>query len=222
MKQPQAPSQAKTKLLDASLSVIRTKGYTATTVEDICQAAGVTKGSFFHHFKTKEQLAVEAAAHFGKMASQLFDAPYRGAPDPLDRVLGYIDLRIEILKGDLHEFTCLLGTMVQEVYDTHPDIRMACDQHISEHAAEVAKDIEQARTLYAPDAPWTAESLSLYTQAVIQGSLVLAKARLGPAVAVECLKHLRRYVEMLFGRSRQQHSRAAAHEQRDGKKDSDG
>src|ERR1700677_2324246 len=105
MEAPQTLSEPKTKLLDAALGVIRAKGYTATTVEDICQAAGVTKGSFFHHFKTKEQLAIEAAAHFGRLAGKLFDAPYRDAPDPLDRVLGYVDLRIAILQGELPEFT---------------------------------------------------------------------------------------------------------------------
>jgi TetR/AcrR family transcriptional repressor of nem operon len=198
MKQSQTRSEPKTKLLDAAMGVIRAKGYTAATVEDICAAAGVTKGSFFHHFKTKEQLAIEAAAHFGKMASGLFDAPYRQAADPLDRVLGYIDLRIAILKGELGEFTCLLGTMVQEVYDTHPKIRAACDLHISEHAAEVTKDIEAAKKLYAPDLSWSAESLSLHTQAVIQGALLLAKAKHGPEVAVVCLGHLRRYLELLF------------------------
>ena len=49
------------KLLDAALTVIRTKGYTATTVDDICVAAGVTKGSFFHYFKSKEDLALASA-----------------------------------------------------------------------------------------------------------------------------------------------------------------
>ena len=46
---------SKTKLLNAALQVIRTKGYAATTVDDICNAAEVTKGSFFHHFKGKEE-----------------------------------------------------------------------------------------------------------------------------------------------------------------------
>ena len=44
------------KLLDASLHVIRSKGYEATTVDDICAAAGLSKGSFFHHFKSKDDL----------------------------------------------------------------------------------------------------------------------------------------------------------------------
>lgn len=99
--------QSKTKLLDAALQVIRTRGYSATTVEDICNAAGVTKGSFFHHFKGKEDLAISAANFWSEMTSGLFEsAPYHAHVDPLDRVLGYIDFRKAILQGTLPEFTC--------------------------------------------------------------------------------------------------------------------
>lgn len=80
-------------------------------------------------------------------------------------------------------------------FANHPAIRAVCDQHISEHAATIAHDLAQAKALYAPRAPWTAESLGLYTQAVLQGAFVLAKARGGPEVAVDCLSHLRRYLE---------------------------
>lgn len=52
---------ARARLLDAAVETIRTKGYSATTVDELCAAAGVTKGAFFHHFDTKEDLAVAAA-----------------------------------------------------------------------------------------------------------------------------------------------------------------
>ena len=72
-----AAQGSKAKLLDAALLVIRSKGYTATTVDDVCAAAGLTKGSFFHHFKSKEDLALAAASHFAAMADAIFDsAPY--------------------------------------------------------------------------------------------------------------------------------------------------
>ena len=192
-------SGAKTKLLDAALSVVRVKGYSATTVDDICQAAGVTKGAFFHHFDSKEDLAVAAADHFAQMADRVFaTAPYRNLPDPVDRLLGYVDFRKAILQGTLPEFTCLLGTMVQEAYETHPSIREACDKHIGEHAAMVEADISEALRKYGIHAKWSAASLALYTQAVIQGAFILAKAKHGPEVAAACLDHLRRYLEMLF------------------------
>jgi TetR/AcrR family transcriptional repressor of nem operon len=135
------------------------------------------------------------------MAERLFGtAPYREAADPLDRLLGYIDFRAAIIDGPLPEFTCLLGTMVQEAYDTHPAIRRACDTYIGVHAAGVAKDLEAAKALYVPEATWSAESLALYTQAVLQGAFVLAKAKGGPEIARACVAHLRRYIEFLFHR----------------------
>ena len=125
-------------------------------------------------------------------------APYRDLADPLARLLGYVDFRKAILQGDLPEFTCLLGTMVQEAYQTHPPIREACDKYIGEHARMIEADISEAMREYGIDAEWSAESLALYTQAVIQGAFILAKAKHSPDVAAASLDHLRRYLEMLF------------------------
>jgi TetR/AcrR family transcriptional regulator, transcriptional repressor for nem operon len=102
---------ARQKLLDTALSLIRTKGYTATTIDELCAKAGVAKGSFFHHFKDKEALAVAAADYWSDMTGAFFAAaPYHQHADPLDRVLGYIDFRKAILIGGVPEFTCLVGT----------------------------------------------------------------------------------------------------------------
>lgn len=190
---------AKTKLLDAALGVIRAHGYSATSVDALCHAAGVTKGAFFHHFASKEALAVAAAAHFSAMADGLFAAaPYRALPDPLDRLLGYVDFRRAILLGDLPDYTCLLGTMVQEAYASHPAIRDACARGIAGHAATLEADIAEVMARRAAPPDWTARSLALHTQAVLQGAFILAKAAGGPAPAADSLDHLRRYLELLF------------------------
>jgi TetR/AcrR family transcriptional regulator, transcriptional repressor for nem operon len=195
----QTQHESKRKLLDAAFEVIRTKGYSATRVEDICEAAGVTKGSFFYHFKSKEELAVEAASQWSAMTSELFrEAPYHTPADPLDRLLAYVDFRKALLRGGLPEFTCLVGTMVQEVYETWPAIRDACAASIGGHAATLEPDIAAAMEKYGVRGTWTARSLALHTQAVIQGSFILAKAQGGAAVAAESLDHLRRYLRLLF------------------------
>jgi TetR/AcrR family transcriptional repressor of nem operon len=187
------------KLLDAAVHVIRSKGYAAARVEDICAEAGLTKGAFFHHFASKEACAVAAAAHFAANADAIFDAaPYSRLADPRARVLGYVEFRKAILTGELPQFTCLLGTMVQEAYDTHPAIRAACDRYIGEHAARLEADLAAAKAIHAPDADWNPKSAALFSQAVLQGGFILAKARHGPEAAADCLDHLKRYFETLL------------------------
>jgi TetR/AcrR family transcriptional repressor of nem operon len=197
-----AQHESRTKLLDAALNVFRAKGYTATRVEDICAAAGLTKGSFFHHFKTKDELAIAAAGRWTEVTGALFrDAGYHAPADPVDRVLGYIEFRKQLLRGSLAEYTCLLGTLVQEVYDTNPPIRQACEASILSHVATLIDDIEAAKTQHAPGASWSAESLALHMQAVLQGSFIIAKARHDTVPAADSIEHLKRYVAGLFGRA---------------------
>jgi TetR/AcrR family transcriptional regulator, transcriptional repressor for nem operon len=196
---------SKTRLLNAALHVIRAKGYSATRIEDICEAAGLTKGSFFHHFDSKEALALSAAAYWGEVTGAMFaSAPYRTHVDPVDRLLAYVDFRKSLLMGELPDFTCLVGTMVQEVYDTHPPLREACNKSISDHAATLVPDIDAAICQRGIQPDWTAESLALYIQAAIQGAFILAKAQHSPEAAAECIDHLRRYLELLFAQPRLQ------------------
>jgi len=195
-----AKPDARSKLLDAALSVIRTKGYSATTVDELCAAAGVTKGAFFHHFKSKDTLGVAAAEHWSETTGALFaEAPYHDHADPLDRVLGYVAFRKALLQGGVPEFTCLVGTMVQETFETSPAIRDACDRSISGHAATLEADIEAAMRDRGMAPDWTAKSLALHTQAVLQGAFVLAKAKGGAEIAADSIDHLTRYLELLFG-----------------------
>jgi TetR/AcrR family transcriptional regulator, transcriptional repressor for nem operon len=199
-KQPQLPRPgAREKLLDAAFALIRERGYSATSVDELCAQAGVTKGAFFHHFQSKAALAVAAANRWSEVSTTFFQtAPYHEHRDPLDRVLGYLDFRKALLKGEVAEFTCLAGTMVQEVYRTHAEIREACDASISGQAATIAADIAAAMKLYGVRARWSAQSLALHTQAVLQGAFILAKAKGGPEVAAASVDHLRRYIELLF------------------------
>ena len=192
---------ARDKLMDAALSLIRAHGYAGTSVDELCTAAGVTKGAFFHHFASKEALAIAAAYHWTETTGALFaDAPYHDHADPLDRVLAYLDFRKSLLRGAVPEFTCLVGTMVQETYATNLSIRDACNASISGHAATLEADIAEAMALHGAKPGVTPASLALHTQAVLQGAFILAKAKGGADIAADSVDHLRRYIELLFQR----------------------
>ena len=195
-----SPHASKAAVLDAALQVIRTKGYAATTLDDLCAAAGVTTGSYFHQFASKEDMTLAAIEHWNRVTGELFaHAAFQKKKDPRDRVLGYIDFRKELLQGEAQDYSCLLGTLVQETFATHPRLRDACNAGISAHARTVARDIAAAKALHAPDAPWDPEALALFTQAALQGAFVLAKASGNAAVAGACVDYLRQHVAHLLG-----------------------
>jgi TetR/AcrR family transcriptional repressor of nem operon len=207
----QAPHESKLRLLDATLKVVRIKGYSATRIEDICAEAGLTKGSFFHHFKSKEDLALAAAEYWRLRSIEAFAAaPYHRAADALSRLVAYIQFRKTLLTGDLPDFTCFAGTIVQEAYRTQPAVSAACARDIMDHAKGLEDDIREAMRDHQIRASWTAESLGRHILAVIHGAFILAKAQGGAAVAAECLDHLQRYIELLFGRGPQNRSRRAS------------
>lgn len=191
---------AKTRLLEAARDVIRAQGFAATSVDELCRAAAVTKGSFFHHFESKNALGVAAAEYWAETTCAFFArAPYHAQQDPLDRVLAYVAFRKKIIAGELSQFTCLVGTMVQEVYATSPAIREACADSIFGHAATLEADIAAAMRARCVSGDFSAGSLARHTQTVIQGAFVLAKAADNRALAQESLDHLDRYIRLLFG-----------------------
>lgn len=202
---------ARTRLLEAARDVVRAQGFAGTSVDDLCRAAGVTKGAFFHHFEGKEALGVAAAEFWTETTSALFAAaPYHAAADPLARVQGYIAFRRAIVAGEVAEFTCLAGTLVQEAYAESEPIRAACAASIFGHAATLETDIDAAMKSRKLNADWTAASLARHAQAVLQGAFILAKAsgtaEAGRAIAIEQIDHLERYIRLLFGEQDEGHS----------------
>jgi TetR/AcrR family transcriptional repressor of nem operon len=190
---------ARLRLLEAAQHLVRTNGFAATSLEDLCRSAGVTKGAFFHHFETKEALGVAAAEYWAGWTTEFFAAaPYHAPADPLERVLAYVAFRKSIIDDDLGECTCLVGTMAQEIHASSPDIRDACGRSIFGHAATLEADIEAARRDRGIEGDWTAASLARHVQSVIQGGFVLAKAGNDPELARESLDHLARYIRGLF------------------------
>ena len=131
-------------LIEAARALVRHQGFAATSVDDLCAAAGVTKGAFFHHFASKEALGVALVEDWTAMTGAMFAAhPYNALPDPLDRVLAYLDLRRAILGQPIPEFSCVAGTVVQEVFESSAPIRQAAwtsivsgFDHVRAHLAE--------------------------------------------------------------------------------------
>ena len=186
-------------ILDAALRIVREQGYSATSVDDLCRAAGVTKGAFFHHFKSKEDLAVMAAKHWTQTTEAKFArASYHQHADALDRVMAYLEFRRGLIRGEAATFSCYAGTVVQETFQSNPVLRDACFDCVEAHAHTLEPDLAEAIATYGTVVPTTADSLALYIQAVLQGAFILAKAKNDRQIAIDSIDHLRQYFSILF------------------------
>ena len=120
-------------LIGAMIDLVRAQGYAATSVDQLCAHAGVTKGAFFHHFSSKDALAEATAEAWGAHGNAMFAMP--GDGDAVETILAYIDARLAAIDGDVAGCSCLAGTMVQEVHASNTRLRDACGAAILGHAA---------------------------------------------------------------------------------------
>ncbi len=195
------PSATKRKLLDAGVKLMRARGYNATTVDEICADAGVTKGGFFHYFKSKDDIAKAAATHFFEDRTRNYEnAPFRKLADPLGRVFGRLDY-VKEATGDKTHVTkgCLIGVFAQELAFTNPDIRDICQNFFARMARDFSHDLAEAKAAHAPDAEFDPKALAQFYISVVQGSLMLAKTAGSNDVLNDNIEQFRSHLKCLFG-----------------------
>lgn len=199
----QSHPRTQEKLLDAAQALMLAKGFVATTVDEICESAGLTKGSFFHYFKSKEDLGKAVLERFCQVRLELIQgSASQKKTDPLERLYGWVDFAIEMSKSPMAKNGCLLGNFAQELSDTHPAMRSLCARRFTEWAGLLKQELDGAKAKHLPKSRMDTESLADHFIAIIEGALILAKAKQDMAVVEKSLRHFRRYLESLFEQDR--------------------
>jgi TetR/AcrR family transcriptional repressor of nem operon len=213
----QTQSQAqdtKHKLMNAGVRLMRERGYHATTVDDICKEAGVTKGGFFHYFKSKDDIAKAAATQFYEDKVRDYEAaPFRKLSDPLERIFGRLDF-VKATVGGENRVTkgCLLGMFAQELAFTNPEIRDLCNGFFSRIVADVADDLAEGQAVHAPSVPFDPNAVAQMYVSIIQGSLMLAKIAGNNEALGQNIEQFRSHIRLLFGHTTSEQWTVAAGE----------
>src|SRR5690348_18034184 len=117
----EAPSR--TSILKTARDLMLKYGYAATSVDEICSRAGVTKGSFYHFFETKEELGLAVLNGFYEEGvARVASGAYTGMTDPYQRLLGLFD-HLEAIGPDLWRNGCLMGNFACELAESSQPIR---------------------------------------------------------------------------------------------------
>ena len=197
---PRDPDPAtRRKLLDSAVGLMLSKGFVATSVDEICSEAGVTKGSFFHYFDSKEELGQAALESFAKAQENRMVEACASVEDPLDRIYTLID-SIARRCRDSSARGCLVGTFAQEISATHPRLRHSCEQVFERFAGAVSQDLVAAKARYAPRAAFDPRTLGDLFLALVQGSLLVLKATGDRKQMEQNLLHLKSYLQELYGK----------------------
>lgn len=189
-------SPTKERLLNTAQGLILENGFVGTTVDDICQTAKLTKGSFFHYFDSKDALGIELLNRYCSGVKEAFSSGYpHEEKDVLKRVHGFLDSMIRITKEKAAK-GCLMGSMAQELSDSHPEIRSICVQAFLDIAEVLKNDLAEAKAKYG--VLIDPKGLSEHFVAIIQGSALVAKVKQDPSPMENSLKHYKEYLKSLF------------------------
>jgi TetR/AcrR family transcriptional repressor of nem operon len=191
---PEEATTTRDRIVMAGIDLFRRQGYVATTVDEICAAAGVSKGSFFHYFSGKESLAETCLGKWNDRARSMDEgAPYQKEPDPRRRLQGAMEFYVNFFSGTAVVMSCLAGTVAQEVFESNPDLLTAAHRCFADASERFAKLVREAAT--ASGATVDAESLARLWTGAIQGALIIAKTSRDAGVIGDHLRHVKTYIE---------------------------
>jgi len=131
------------KLLLAGLDTLHSKGFNGCSIQDITEAAGVPKGSFFNHFKSKELLVLDVLVPYGE--SNRIDMLFDQTKPPLERLRHHFNFLAESYARFDFERGCLLGNLGAEIATSHPPVREALREILQAWAGIVAGVLREAQ-----------------------------------------------------------------------------
>lgn len=197
------PAETRQRLIGAMRGLVLRKGFNAAGVDQVCAAAGVTKGAFFHHFKSKEDLGRAVLADWAAFGMGLYAAVRAvSARYPLDHFHRFIDVMIGFAKKSPEPVTCVVGMISQEMAGANPALREAAAAHLAEWTQFTRTLLAEAKAAQPPKTDFDEEEMAWFLNSLWQGSMLVAKTRLDPRVIIRNLERARDYIDGLFGHSR--------------------
>jgi len=192
------------RILDIAYDSIVHKGFAATSIEELVEAAGITKSGFFYHFRDKNDLARQLLDRFISEDNDLLDGLEKRArslcEDPLQSYLLFLNLYAEAMDDmpELHP-GCLIATITYQaalfdrvVLQMNRDSVMALRRRFASWIEEIAER-------YPPRSEADLEALADMLTVIVEGAIVLSKALDDKYLMGRQTRVYREHVKAVFG-----------------------
>ncbi len=193
------------RILDAAEALVFDHGFSATSIDKVLDKAGVTKGAFFYHFRSKADLGRAFVARYAERDVAHLDATMARAEklarDPLQQMLIFVGLFQEEAEALMEPAPgCLLASYIYERMEYPDDIAGIARETLLRWRSVLSEKLDAVSTARPPRMPIDVAALADGLTAAIEGGYVMAKALDDPAVFVAQLELYKQHLELLFGR----------------------
>jgi TetR/AcrR family transcriptional regulator, transcriptional repressor for nem operon len=200
---PRDGSITRNRIMDVAQQMVLSLGLSGTSVEKVIEGAGVTRGTFFYHFKTKHALAESLIERYADEDRRHFDDAMAKAEqlarDPLQQLLLFVGLFIDMVDQLEEPFPgCLYASYCYQSGAVGPEIMARMETMMRFWRRRLAGKIDEVRTRYPPCIPVETDHVADHLLTTFEGAFVLAKILGEPKLAAQQLIQCRNYMELLF------------------------
>ncbi|MHA3977186.1 TetR/AcrR family transcriptional regulator [Halovulum sp. GXIMD14794] len=190
-------------ILTAAKALVMRKGFAGTAVDDILKEAGVSKGAFFHHFKSKADLANKLVRWYSEKDLKMFRTFMAEAEaahdDPMDQLVHFLtEFETYLSDPENPPKGCMYALYTYEDDHFENDVKGFVAETLQTWTAMYIRKFQEVIDLYPPARPVTAKRLAEMFVAMIEGGLILQRAYGNPGMTARQSEQFRDYLELLF------------------------
>jgi TetR/AcrR family transcriptional regulator, transcriptional repressor for nem operon len=192
------------RILDIAYESIVQKGFAATSIEELVEAAGITKSGFFYHFKDKNDLARQVFDRFLSEDEQIVERLVQRArdlsDDPLQSLLIFLNLYAQLM-DDMESIHpgCMVASVTYQERLFDRDVRDMNTAYLTRMRARFETWLREIAAVTPPRLDTDLTALADQLTVVVEGAIILSKAFEEPALLGRQARLYRQHVKLLFG-----------------------
>jgi TetR/AcrR family transcriptional repressor of nem operon len=196
-------TDTKERIFDSTQALVLEKGFSATSLDDILKATGITKGAFFHHFRSKADLAKQLVERFAENDFAIFEEWSERADalseDAYQSILLFIKFFEEWIDGLDEPFAgCLFAVYVYESQIFDPEVNEFVSRSFARWQQFYREKFDLLLAERTPATPVAAEELAETMVSLLEGAFILARSSGDPTLITRQSAVFRRYLKLLF------------------------
>lgn len=195
--------KTKDDIMDAAEHLFMLKGYSGTSVQDILNVVGLTKGAFFHHFPSKQDLATAIIDRYAEQDRALLDSILERAEQdsdhPVEQVLTIFRLYRDLMAtAEEPSKGCLFASFGYQAGLLDDDTNERVTRALHDWTDVVERKLEAAIAARPPIVSVSAHDLAEMSMVIFEGGLILSRTYQDARLMARQLDRFIQYLELLF------------------------